>query len=101
MAGKVDNGFECPRCTEDDIDRLVWDKDGETVTCSNCGKVYKPSVHCFEVQTGYESEPTYVVDADKVVVTIDVSIPLEIRETLAEMAVAYLTLKDRKGRLTK
>jgi hypothetical protein len=30
----------CPRCGEDDHDRLVWDELGETVTCQQCGTKY-------------------------------------------------------------
>ena len=30
----------CPRCGEDDHDRLVWDEHGETVTCQRCGTKY-------------------------------------------------------------
>lgn len=30
----------CPRCGEDDHDRLVWDEHGETVTCQRCGTNY-------------------------------------------------------------
>jgi len=27
----------CPRCGEDDHDRLLWDEHGETVSCQRCG----------------------------------------------------------------
>lgn len=30
----------CPRCGEDDIDQLVWDDAGESVTCQRCGTNY-------------------------------------------------------------
>ena len=30
----------CPRCGEDDIDQLVWDADGTSVTCQRCGTNY-------------------------------------------------------------
>ena len=30
----------CPRCGEDDIDQLVWDEDGTSVTCQRCGPNY-------------------------------------------------------------
>ncbi len=30
----------CPRCGQNDIDQLVWDDDGETVTCQTCGTNY-------------------------------------------------------------
>ncbi len=32
----------CPDCGEDRIDYLVWDDDGEFVTCASCGCVYVP-----------------------------------------------------------
>ena len=32
----------CPLCGERSADRLAWDEDGERVTCSMCGTVYKP-----------------------------------------------------------
>jgi uncharacterized Zn finger protein len=34
-------GDECPRCGEDDADRLVW-LDDERVRCAGCGTVYEP-----------------------------------------------------------
>ena len=30
----------CPRCGEDDIDQLVWDDAGTSVTCQRCGTNY-------------------------------------------------------------
>ena len=30
----------CPRCGEDDIDQLVWDDSGTSVTCQRCGTNY-------------------------------------------------------------
>ena len=38
----VADGDECPACAENAVDRLVWDADGETVTCAVCGTVYTP-----------------------------------------------------------
>ena len=36
---------ECPRCGENDLDRLVWDRlGGETVTCQTCRKTFVPTV---------------------------------------------------------
>jgi len=32
----------CPQCGEDRQDWLVWDEDGETVTCGTCGCQYTP-----------------------------------------------------------
>ena len=32
----------CPGCGERNVDNLVWDKDGQTVRCSTCGKQYTP-----------------------------------------------------------
>ncbi len=32
----------CPNCHEARIDYLVWDAEGETVTCTTCGCVYVP-----------------------------------------------------------
>lgn len=36
-------GPACPRCEEDDIDRLVW-IDDEKVRCDSCGTVYDPNL---------------------------------------------------------
>jgi hypothetical protein len=36
-------GPTCPKCGEDDIDRLVWIDDGEKVRCESCGTVYDPN----------------------------------------------------------
>ena len=33
----------CPNCHEERVDWLVWDEDGETVTCWRCGATYDPS----------------------------------------------------------
>ena len=38
----VRDGCECPKCGEVEMDRLVWDADGETVTCQTCGCQYEP-----------------------------------------------------------
>lgn len=35
-------GCECPRCGCDEVDRLIWDMDCETVECSRCNMVYVP-----------------------------------------------------------
>jgi len=32
----------CPGCGERNVDNLAWDKDGQTVRCSTCGKQYTP-----------------------------------------------------------
>jgi len=32
----------CPRCGERDVDHLVWNDDGATVTCRTCGIEYVP-----------------------------------------------------------
>ncbi|RMH70461.1 MAG: hypothetical protein D6685_00020 [Bacteroidetes bacterium] len=37
IGGTVSPTGICPRCGEDDHDRLVWDEHGETVTCQRCG----------------------------------------------------------------
>jgi formylmethanofuran dehydrogenase subunit E len=34
---------QCPRCGERFIDRLVFDENGEIVTCSTCGTEYDPN----------------------------------------------------------
>jgi Zn ribbon nucleic-acid-binding protein len=33
----------CPECYEKRTDWLVWDEDGELVTCARCGCVYDPA----------------------------------------------------------
>ena len=38
----VDDGMECPRRSEFLMDRMVFDADGETVTCASCGAEYDP-----------------------------------------------------------
>lgn len=42
-----DRGLEtiedaCPRCGEQHTDNLLWDDNGEIVTCRNCGTSYTP-----------------------------------------------------------
>ena len=32
----------CPKCGERNVDKLVWQDDGETVRCTTCGKQYTP-----------------------------------------------------------
>lgn len=32
----------CPKCGNDRVDNLVWDDNGERVTCAECGAVYTP-----------------------------------------------------------
>lgn len=32
----------CPQCGERMMDNLVWNEDGERVSCATCGMVYKP-----------------------------------------------------------
>jgi uncharacterized OB-fold protein len=39
---QVSESDSCPSCGETDADWLVWDDEGETVTCENCGRVYVP-----------------------------------------------------------
>jgi hypothetical protein len=39
----VQEGDACPNCFETRIDWLVWNDDGETVTCATCSAVYNPS----------------------------------------------------------
>ncbi len=34
----------CPLCGERDADHLLWDDNGERVTCYSCGKTYTPEV---------------------------------------------------------
>ena len=34
-------GCECPACGESEMDSLIWDADGENVTCQTCGRVYQ------------------------------------------------------------
>ena len=41
-AGLVEVGQECPNCGEERMDWLVWDDDGELVTCETCGHSYVP-----------------------------------------------------------
>ncbi len=38
----VEQALGCPRCGERRVDWLVWDDDGEQVTCQTCGQVYDP-----------------------------------------------------------
>ena len=38
----VARGSACPNCFEDRVDWLVWNDDGETVTCASCDMVYNP-----------------------------------------------------------
>src|SRR3712207_3389900 len=37
----VDEADACPGCGERHSDMLVWDEEGETVRCFNCGRTYK------------------------------------------------------------
>jgi ribosomal protein S27E len=39
---KVNPDDRCPECGENRVDYLVWDEDGEYVTCATCGTVYVP-----------------------------------------------------------
>lgn len=32
----------CPECGEAQVDALVWDDDGEEVTCATCQRTYTP-----------------------------------------------------------
>jgi len=32
----------CPGCGERNVDNLAWDRDGQTVRCTTCGKQYTP-----------------------------------------------------------
>lgn len=41
---KVTIDMGCPGCRERRMDRLVWDADGEQVTCQTCKQVYVPAV---------------------------------------------------------
>lgn len=41
-ADLVDAADACPTCAERRIDYLVWDVDGEMVTCATCATVYVP-----------------------------------------------------------
>jgi len=41
---RVEAQFGCPRCDCRIVDWLVWDADGENVTCQNCGHTYRPGV---------------------------------------------------------
>jgi hypothetical protein len=36
-------GPSCPSCGEDDLDRLIWDEEGENVTCEACGFSWNPN----------------------------------------------------------
>ena len=38
----VDESCACPSCRNRDVDTLVWDEDGEVVTCQKCGSKYQP-----------------------------------------------------------
>jgi len=38
----VDPDDVCPDCHEDRVDLLIWNDDGEYVTCAICGCVYVP-----------------------------------------------------------
>lgn len=36
----VPDGWECPDCHEARMDHLLWDEDGEVITCDTCGTSY-------------------------------------------------------------
>jgi hypothetical protein len=42
-ADLLDNGQACPGCGECHHDKLVWDADGEVITCATCGCEYVPA----------------------------------------------------------
>jgi len=42
VAGLVDAEDACPHCGERRMDNLCWRDDGETVTCTSCGKACRP-----------------------------------------------------------
>ena len=42
LAPLLNPGPRCPDCGEDDLDRLVWDEDGEDVECQRCGFCWAP-----------------------------------------------------------
>jgi len=41
-SGLVSWNDACPVCEERRMDWLVWDEDGESVTCATCGNAYAP-----------------------------------------------------------
>jgi DNA-directed RNA polymerase subunit RPC12/RpoP len=36
-------GSRCPYCGVSDLDQLVWDEDGEYVSCDDCGFCWDPN----------------------------------------------------------
>lgn len=38
----IAEAMRCPSCGENEIDKVVWDKDGERVECQTCGAWYDP-----------------------------------------------------------
>ena len=43
MKDRVSEANGCPSCGEREMDRLVWEDDGESVRCATCGTIYDPS----------------------------------------------------------
>lgn len=39
-AQTVSRGARCPKCGEDETDRLIWRED--VVKCATCGTIYSP-----------------------------------------------------------
>jgi hypothetical protein len=49
----VDEASACPRCSNREVDRLVWDEEyGEYVTCAACGMTYGPGGQPYELLAG-------------------------------------------------
>jgi Zn ribbon nucleic-acid-binding protein len=46
----VGDNASCPNCDEHRMDYLVWDEDGEAVTCSICGTEYVPGVDTYKCE---------------------------------------------------
>jgi len=42
VGDEVAEADACPRCGERNVDNLVWQDDGQTVHCTNCGTRYTP-----------------------------------------------------------
>ena len=43
MSDRVSETNSCPSCGEREMDRLIWEDDGESVRCATCGTIYDPS----------------------------------------------------------
>jgi len=58
----VCDGDECPECGESAVDNLVWDDDGELVTCQFCGYTYTPAPLLSDADLAAEREAERATD---------------------------------------